>query len=49
MAKLAGYRTYVVVALMVIKVAVDAALGHGLNTELLLEALALAGLRASIK
>lgn len=46
---LVGYRTYVVAGLMLVKVAVDAALGHGLNTELLLEALGLAGLRASIK
>ena len=44
-AALNGWKTYIAAALMIAKVLIDYVLGHGINLELLLEALAIAGLR----
>jgi len=46
---LKGRKTYIVVIMMLVYVASGLYLGKGLDVELLLEALAIAGLRAGIK
>ncbi len=45
---LKGKKTYITCALMILYVGLGYALGQGFNTELLLEALALAGLRNAL-
>ena len=47
--KTQGYKTYGIVVLMLVYVGVGYALGKEFDTQLLLEALALAGVRNAIK